>query len=46
MTLTQVSFIISNTNSSLYVQYQPRYSYLVLKDDRFLDTIFLFLSEK
>ena len=28
------------------VQYQPRYSYLILKDDRFLDTFFSLLGEK
>ena len=28
------------------VQYQPRYSCLILKDHRFLDTFFLFLGEK
>ena len=27
-------------------QYQPRYSYFIAKDDRFLDTFFLFLGEK
>ena len=28
------------------IQYQPRYSCLILKDDRSLDTFFLFLGEK
>ena len=28
------------------IQYQLRYSYLILKDDRFLDTFFLSLGEK